>query len=119
MSKKKFWKSAWFYIIIVILVGISYWYVNFSKPGQYDDFAKCLTEKGVKMYGTNWCHYCKAQKKIFEKSFKHIDFINCDYHMKECLAAGVEGYPTWEINEEIYSGVQPLTRLARLSGCKV
>ena len=71
------------------------------------------------MYGTNWCPHCKDQKALFGKSFKHIDFVNCDYHMEECLAAGVEGYPTWKINGENYPGTQQLMKLDELSGCKI
>ncbi len=119
MGKKKFWKSVWFYILIVILVGIVLLIINSSKPGEHDDFAKCLTEKEVKMYGTNWCHFCQQQKELFGKSFRHVDFINCDFNMEECLAAGAEGYPTWVINEEVYVGVQQLSELAELSGCNL
>jgi len=119
MDKEKFWRSGWFYFGIIILIVAGYWYVNSSGPGQYDNFAKCLTEKGVKMYGTNWCHYCKAQKKMFGKSFKYVDFVNCDSHRSECLAAGVKGYPTWKINGENHPGVQPLERLAELGECNL
>ncbi|PZV14907.1 MAG: hypothetical protein DCF21_12335 [Leptolyngbya sp.] len=33
-----------------------------------------------------------------------------------CLAKSLQGFPTWEINGELYPGVQPLQRLADLSG---
>ncbi len=47
-------------IIIVLIAAISY--ASFL-PGKYDDFAKCLTEKGAVMYGEDWCHYTQGQKQ--------------------------------------------------------
>ncbi|NJM73839.1 MAG: hypothetical protein HC862_29090, partial [Scytonema sp. RU_4_4] len=33
-----------------------------------------------------------------------------------CKAAGIQGYPTWEINGKLYSNVQSLEKLAQVSG---
>ena len=71
------------------------------------------------MYGTDWCHYCKEQKKLFGKSFKFADYINCDKNKEVCLIEGVKGYPTWKINGESYPGVQNLETLANLTGCNL
>lgn len=103
-------------IVLILLYGFVKWV---SDPGQYDEFAKCLTEKGVKMYGTDWCSFCNKQKAEFGKSFKHIDYVNCDSNKAECNSAGVQGYPTWYINNQLYSGLQPLQSLATLSGCEL
>jgi|SRR3989344_3497585 len=113
-------KNIYIYVIIVLFLVVgAYWYSNYSIPGEYDEFAKCLSERGVKMYGTNWCPHCKTQKEIFGKSFRHVDYVNCDYNMNKCLDAGVEGYPTWKINGENYPGVQTLERLSELSECEL
>ena len=32
---------------VVALVGMYFWYQDSKTPGQYDDFAKCLGEKGL------------------------------------------------------------------------
>lgn len=90
-----------------------------SKPSKYDSFAQCLTEKGAVMYGTNWCSHCQNQKKAFGKSFKYINYVDCDRNKKECVLVEVEGYPTWKINEVNYPGEQLLSRLASLSGCEI
>lgn len=34
-----------------------------------------------------------------------------------CLEKGIQGYPTWEINGNLYPGEQSLDKLAKLSGC--
>jgi len=110
------------YIVIVVpvIIAIVYCIVKwYTSPGEYDEFAQCLSEKGVKMYGTDWCSYCQLQKKKFGKSFKYIDFINCDTNKAECDDAGVKGYPTWIINNQIYSGSQSLEILSTLTECQL
>jgi len=100
--------------IIAITVGIilvlSFWitYAMLS-PGRYDDFAKCLTEKGAVMYGEDWCKYTQGQKEMFGKSFKYID-----YQVK----TGLIKRPTWIIGGKSYETVQSFERLSALTGCK-
>jgi len=114
-------KKSWIYIIIAILLvgGISYLIAKPSSPNEYDAFAKCLTEQGAKMYGTDWCSYCQKQKKMFGKSFKYAPYVNCDTNQLECNSADVKGYPTWIVNGESYSGVQQLEYLSSLTGCSL
>ncbi|HLC96181.1 MAG TPA: protein disulfide isomerase family protein [Candidatus Nanoarchaeia archaeon] len=102
---------SFFILGIVFISGCS------PKQGQYDTFAQCLTEKGTVMYGTDWCPHCKDQKAMFGPSFEYIDYVNCDFNRERCVAAGVQGYPTWIIEGLSYPGTQQLTRLASLSGC--
>ena len=108
--KKLFFSFLFLLIISLVLNGC-------SKQGEYDAFAQCLTEKGIAMYGTDWCEYCQNQKEIFGKSFEYVIYINCDKSKFACNDADVTGYPTWVINDKSYSGIQPLYKLAQLSGC--
>ena len=108
--------------IVVLMVGI--FAISFisgcsSGQGKYNSFAQCLTDNGVKMFGTEWCSHCKNQKKTFGSSFDYVDYIDCDKYKDECLSNGVNGYPTWIINGSSYPGEQPLSRLASLSGCEL
>ena len=93
--------------------------VGMTTAGPHDDFAQCLSEKGIKMYGTDWCSHCQDQKLLFGKSFSYINFINCDTFRNECSAAGVKVYPTWIIENKIYTGSQSLEYLSSLSGCNL
>ena len=93
-------------IIVTIIAAISY--AIFS-PGKYDEFAKCLTEKGAVMYGEDWCHNTQGQKAMFGKSFKYIN-----YQVKPDL----EIRPTWVIDGKSYQTVQSFQRLSALTGCK-
>lgn len=102
----------------VLLVVAAYSIINWvTAPGSYDDFAECLTEKGIVMYGTDWCPHCKEQKALFGKSFSFVDYRNCDFSKEECDAAGIKGYPTWVIDGKKHPGVQTIEELSTLSGC--
>ncbi|MBD3156072.1 MAG: hypothetical protein GF368_05475 [Candidatus Aenigmarchaeota archaeon] len=109
-------------VLVVLIVGLMVFLSgkNSELPeGSYDNFAICLTEKGLKMYGTEWCSHCKNQKEIFGNSFQYIDYIDCDKRRSECLSAGIRGYPTWVFNGQQYSGEQNLKTLSELTGCDI
>jgi len=107
-------------VSIIILVIISLLIVGCTNsPSLYDSFAQCLTEKGVTMYGTEWCPHCKNQKAEFGGSFQYVNYVDCDRSREVCDNAGVQGYPTWEIEGQSYAGEQSLGRLASLSGCQL
>ena len=99
---------------VIILAVAAYSIYAINKPGPYDGFAKCLAEKGAVMYGAmDWCKYTQAQKAMFGKSFK---FIN--YHEFNELQ-GIKKTPTWVINGAWHENVQPFDKLSALTGCKV
>ena len=112
-------KSKKYYIIaaiigIIILTTAAYSVYSINKPGPYDNFAKCLSEKGVVMYGAmDWCKYTQAQKAMFGNSFK---FIN--YHEYKDLP-GIKKTPTWVVNGAWHENVQSFDKLAALTGCKL
>ena len=111
-------KKKIFLILIGGLLGILFLAGCQSELSQYDDFAACLTEKGVKMYGTDWCPACKKQKGLFGSSFSKVDYVNCDFKSVECREAGVEGYPTWKLpNGEKAVGVQAMRILEEKTDC--
>jgi hypothetical protein len=107
-------------IMMLIVSYFVYTWINSSnEPGKYDSFAECLTENGVIVYGTEWCHVCQNQKALFGKSFSYINYKDCDSVKEECADAGVEGYPTWQIDGTNYPGLQSLERLASLTDCSL
>ena len=82
--------------------------------------AACLTEKGVTMYGTEWCGHCKDQKALFGDDFADVNYVDCDAQKPACVAAGVRGFPTWKDSAgNAYPGTQSLARLAEVSGCEL
>ncbi len=89
------------------------------KPGAYDDFAKCLTERGVVIYGNDFCQYTTKQLSFFGKSGKYLKYVKCIDNKQLCEKKGVKITPTWEINDSMYEQVQTFENLARLSGCNL
>lgn len=111
---------------VVVLFSMGYWYVDSQKPGQLDNFAKCLNEKGAKFYGAYWCPHCQAQKALFGKSKQYLPYIECSTadgkgQVDVCKNAGVESYPTWMFavgsTTEILKGEQSLETLSGKTGC--
>lgn len=91
---------------------------------QLESLAKCLTEKGAKVYGVYWCSWCAQQKEIFGDAAQYLPYVECSEQdsreiTAECKAIGVSSYPTWEFNGEKHSGFKSLDDLINLSGCPV
>ena len=81
-----------------------------------------LTDSGAVMYSAYWCPHCHEQKELFGKeAAKALKVVECapdgqDNQVDLCRSKGLEGFPSWEINGAIDSGVKPLDKLADLSG---
>lgn len=112
--------------LIILSVTGFYFTGNFvkSEPGKYDEFAQCLTGKGVMIFGADWCSHCKNQKEIFGSSFQFVNYVECDSlgqnaNPQLCAQHPIQGYPTWLINGKYYPGEQSLQTLSYLSGCSL
>jgi glutaredoxin len=108
---------------IVVVAAIAVYYIGVSLTGRatevdsLDGFAECLTEKGITMYGAEWCSHCNNQKKMFGSSFKYVNYVECPKNPNLCNSKGIRGYPTWEIDGEMHSGERSLESLSSLSDC--
>jgi hypothetical protein len=86
--------------------------------GKYNTFAQCLASKNLTMYGAVWCSHCRAQKELFGDSFQYVPYIECTEKSDECIAKGIESYPTWiDANGQKYVGEQSLQKLSEISSC--
>ncbi len=104
-------------ILIVVMVFVLSASENKNNPAL-DIFAKCLSEKGVTMYGVDWCPHCQNEKKEFEDSFKYVNYVECPKEPQKCLALGIEGYPTWIFADgKRLVGEQGLEKLVKESEC--
>lgn len=85
---------------------------------QLDAFAQCLAEKNITMYGAEWCPHCQNEKKAFGESFKFVPYVECPDDPQKCIAAGINGYPTWIFPDgKKLEGEQGLNKLSAESGC--
>ncbi|MFH1474201.1 MAG: thioredoxin domain-containing protein [Candidatus Aenigmatarchaeota archaeon] len=105
--------------IIIVAILLYLWASTPVEPREYDEFAKCLTDSGAVMYGTEWCGHCQNQKAMFGNSFSYVNYVDCDNNKLLCDNAGVEGYPTWRIDANNYPGEKTLQALSDLSGCSL
>jgi glutaredoxin len=94
-----------------------------SRPGTVP-LAEHLTAKGAVMYTAYWCPHCHEQKELFGKeATAKLKIVECapdgrNSQTDLCRAKNIQGYPSWEINGKVDSGVKPLSKLAELSGYK-
>ena len=86
--------------------------------------AEHLTRSGARMYSAYWCPHCHEQKELFgREATAKLTVIECapdgrNSQTALCESKKIQGYPTWEINGKLDSGVKPLAKLAELSGFK-
>ena len=97
------------------------WEIN-TVSGEADiALAKHLTATGAKKYGAFWCPHCFEQKQLFGKEgFAEVDYVECDSQGENpqrdvCIAKGIQSFPTWEIDGQLYPGTKVLDELAELS----
>ncbi len=125
-------------VVVVVLVGTLGVYANITNPrastqvGNYTvttssgnseiALAQHLKQIGAKMYGAFTCLHCQNQKQLFGKeAAAQLNYIECHPEGKNaqtelCQAAGIQGFPTWEIKGKFYQGEKTLQELADLSG---
>ena len=85
------------------------------------NFAKFLNENNIVMYSAYWCPHCHDQKQLFgKKAVENLKIVECakdgkNNNYKLCQEKGIEGFPSWEIDNEIYSGTVSLNELANMT----
>tara|TARA_Y100001968_G_C19441488_1_gene762813 strand:+ start:105 stop:1034 length:930 start_codon:yes stop_codon:yes gene_type:complete len=96
-----------------------------SKSSQKQiNLARHLTKQGAVMYNAYWCPHCHDQKELFGKeAVLELKLIECakdgKNNQKElCDTKGISGFPSWELNGTIESGIKSLKELAEISGYK-
>ncbi|HEV8720397.1 MAG TPA: vitamin K epoxide reductase family protein [Candidatus Binatia bacterium] len=112
---------------LVAIVALHSYYAGYwgSAPGPEDPWirglAEHLSKSDAKFYGASWCPHCNEQKRLFGSSVKRIPYVECSPGGQQapqaqvCKEKGIQSYPTWIINGQRYTGVQPLDALAQSS----
>lgn len=144
MEKKK-WLLLLSIIIIIALAGLGIIFFSSNKVGDKESqsstengqvagtstqsqnkeylekLAKYMNQQGMVLYGAYWCSHCKDQKELFGEAAQYLDYVECDAkgagaNPDECVAKGVESYPTWIYNGQKYPGVKSAEELAKIVG---
>ena len=95
--------------------------ITTSSSSQKVKFAKFLTKNNIIMYSAYWCPHCHDQKQLFGKeAVKELKIVECakdgkDNQYELCQSKKIMGFPSWEINGEIYSGTRNLKELATMT----
>lgn len=118
------WSSVVVVITALLLVLFN---LSFGAEENYDEAAKCLTEKGVKMYSSFRCGVCAKTKNMFGDSFQYIAEIEChpqgpNTEFERCLQKQITGTPTWILEpggQEVkrHTGFLSLEELEEFAGC--
>jgi uncharacterized membrane protein/glutaredoxin len=117
-------------VAAIMIVALHTYYAGYwgGAPGPEDPWirglAEHLSQSDAKFYGASWCPHCAEQKELFGSSVKRVPYVECSPGGPQapsapiCKEKNITNYPTWIINGERYTGVQPLDTLAQLSHYK-
>lgn len=95
-----------------------------NKSNSLEKFVQCLTQKGIKLYGSSQDILTQEQKAMFGEAVNYLTYIECiepesKELLFECQIKGIKNFPTWEFaNQERKSGILSLEELKELSDCK-
>ncbi len=130
-SFKKFLKTAKPWIIgitIINLIPLILLNIPIGEQEDHTELAKCLTEKGVNMYGSFRCGICAKTREMFGDSFKHVNEIEChpqgeNSEWELCQEKGISGTPTWILEpngeeQDRYTGFLDTDELKEFAGCQ-
>jgi uncharacterized membrane protein len=118
-------KSAGAAALMIIALHLHYAGYLGTAPKEEDPWIRSLAEhlarSNAKFYGASWCPHCTDQKHLFGASEKRIPYIECSPggpkapQAPVCKERNIQSYPTWIINGQRYTGIQPLDELAKLT----
>jgi len=119
------WRRYVLYLVIILAAFALAYYLGSRTQHKYDGFARCLTDRGVKMYGHWQCPHCQDQKREFQASFEYISYVECGIPGNRkgknpvCQEEGIKGYPTWQFppTGERVERVLTLEELSDRTGC--
>ena len=86
--------------------------------------AKYLKENGEVKYSAYWWPNCLNQSELFGKqTYRELNVVECardgiNSQTQLCIDKNIKGFPTWEINGKLISGLLSLKELSKLTGYK-
>jgi hypothetical protein len=125
-SNRNWGRIAIYAVLIVAAFGLAY-YLGYRSQHKHDGFARCLKDRGVKMFGAYWCPHCVEQKEEFGASFEYVPYVECGIKgdlrgvAQVCRDENIKHYPTWQFppTGERVERVFPLEELSDRTGCSL
>ena len=119
------WDRIGLYLAVLVLAAGTVFYFYHRNQHKQDAFARCLAQRGAKMYGAWWCPHCIEQKEKFGASFEYVNYVECgikgDTHGQSqvCKDENVKHYPTWQFppTGERVERIFSLEELSDRTGC--
>ena len=113
-------KKIILFALAFVLLAILSWCSSSPSYSNLDEFAQCLTDKWVVLYGTTTCPYCQKQKELFGDSFKKINFVDCKLSPMKCNLAWIWNIPHWFVSSSTgLTWLQPLEILSKETWCEL
>jgi len=90
--------------------------VSSSNPEYLTRLADGLKKAGFVLYGSSSDISTKQEMGTFGQAFSLLDYVECDpgspnSNPQECVARGIDQYPTWVTGEKKFSGYKSLEEL--------
>jgi hypothetical protein len=125
-SNRNWGRIAVYAVLIVAAFGLAY-YLGYRTQHKHDAFARCLKDRGVKMFGAYWCPHCVEQKEEFGASFEYVPYVECGIKgdlrgvVQVCRDENIKHFPTWQFppTGERVERVFPLEELSDRTGCSL
>jgi len=86
-------------------------------PSDSSNVLQQLIDVGATFYGASWCGFTKKQLielNITEADPRGLDYVDCDKQEELCASKGIDAFPTWQINGQMYPGYYPPEHLPEL-----
>jgi len=123
-SNRNWRRISLYAVLIAAAFGLAYYLGNRTQH-KHDAFARCLKNRGVRMYGAYWCPHCQEQKEKFGASFEYAPYTECGIQgnlhgiAQVCKDESIKHYPTWQFppTGERVERIFSLEELSDRTGC--
>jgi hypothetical protein len=123
-SNRNWRRISLYAVLLAAAFGLAYYLGNRTQH-KHDAFARCLKNRGVRMYGAYWCPHCQEQKEKFGASFEYAPYTECGIQgnlhgvAQVCKDEGIKHYPTWQFppTGERVERIFSLEQLSDRTGC--
>jgi hypothetical protein len=123
-SNRNWRRISLYAVLLAAAFGLAYYLGNRTQH-KHDAFARCLKNRGVRMYGAYWCPHCQEQKEKFGASFEYAPYTECGIQgnlhgvAQVCKDEGIKHYPTWQFppTGERVERIFSLEELSDRTGC--